>query len=181
MEHHRSSTTRAGVIAGASIAGVVAVLLIVVGLFLFLRRRRLRQESSIIKASISPVTPILPMQSVMESGMARPPAPGGDNPAFPLPPPAQLVPSQKSRYNKRSSKLSVAPSYYGDPEFSSGSAEMYESRPQVTFSGSSDPLNSSVPRVATPRAPGSLRTVPTSVVTVSIQPVVWYINVKGAC
>lgn len=141
------------------------------GVFLIVRQRRQRQKSSISKSGISPITPILPMQGMMESGL-KSTVVGGENPAFPFPPSATLTPVRKSNFNyKRSSKLSIAPSYYGDPDFASSSGT-YER--QMTSSGSSGPLMPPVPRLT---APGIRRTIPAVVVTVSACPTVWYINV----
>ncbi|KAF9452734.1 hypothetical protein P691DRAFT_756120 [Macrolepiota fuliginosa MF-IS2] len=159
----QETTSRTGIIAGASVAGAMALLLIIVGLFLFLRRQRARRMSNIMKASITPTTPTLPMQ--MEYGMARPPAPDDDEIAFRLPPFSPLAPLRNSYSNKRSSRLSIAPSYYGDPDPTY--EQMSERR---TSSGSSDLLIPPVPRLGTPRTPESLRTIPRVTVTDTTSP-----------
>ncbi|KXN90998.1 hypothetical protein AN958_03065, partial [Leucoagaricus sp. SymC.cos] len=157
-------------IIGATVAGVVALLLVIAGLFLFLRYQRLRHKSGINKASISPVTSILPMQGMMESGFNRSSTLNGENSVFTFPPSASLTPLRKTAYHyKRSSKLSIAPSYYGDSDFSDG--DMSLNRNQTTSAGASDPPIPLVPRLATPsRAPGSPRTVPVVIVTDTASP-----------
>ncbi|KAF5351970.1 hypothetical protein D9756_007603 [Leucocoprinus leucothites] len=163
---HNSSTNHTGAIVGATIAGVVVLLLLIAGVFLFFRQRRQRRGLGIAKASISPTTPVLPMQGMMESGLARVPAsdPNGEGSAFRFPPSASLAPLRKAQINyKRTSKLSVAPSYYGDFDFSDGN-EMFERRSQ-TASGASDPSIPPVPRLTMPRIPASPQSIAASVVT----------------
>jgi len=147
----KQSTLPVGIIAGLSVGGVVVLLLIGIGLFVFLRMRRRRKDLIALKSEISPITPVLPMQGVdrMELG-------GGRGSPFPFPPPASLASSGRSHYNKRSSKLSIAPSYYGEAAFSNSNGE------GSPLGGPSAPP---VPRLDMSRIPGSSRIVPSVGVT----------------
>ncbi|KAJ3566521.1 hypothetical protein NP233_g6953 [Leucocoprinus birnbaumii] len=137
---HDSSPTNShtGAIIGAVVAGTVALLLIIAGVFLFLRQRRQRRDPRITKSSISPVTP---------HSLCLLPAP--------------LAPLRKPINYKRNSGLSIAPSYYGDPDFAGGNGS-FERRSQ-TASGASDPSIPPVPRIAMARSPASPRSFPVSV------------------
>ncbi|KAF9567970.1 hypothetical protein CPC08DRAFT_702790 [Agrocybe pediades] len=130
-----SSGISKGAIAGAVIGALLglALLLGLLG-FLFLRRRRARSRS--IEKSMISVSPVLPMQGdprALESGMRS-----LENPVFPFPPP---------RARTTSSRLSIAPSYYSDPEFSG------HSRGGSTMSAlSTAPLVSQAPIMELPQS-----------------------------
>jgi hypothetical protein len=153
---------RVEIIAGASVAGVVVLLLFILGLFLFFKYRRRRQRLENAQPNISPMTPILPMQGMTESGTARhsPTSFEGGTSALPFPPSASLP--QLRNAPQRLSKLSGAPSYYGRPDFAVGS-EISRRR------DASDPFTS-VPPLAVPVTPESLRTVPVVVTVSAYQP-----------
>lgn len=144
---------------GLSVAGAVILLLIGICLFLFFRIRRRRKDLNALKAEISPITPALPMQGVdrMELG-------GGRGSPFPFPPPASLIASRKSHYNKRLSSLSIAPSYYGGTESPDSNSQ------GSPLGGRSLPP---VPRLDMTQIPGSSR----SGVTVSLFPKIGSVNV----
>ncbi|KAG6920264.1 hypothetical protein DXG01_005033 [Tephrocybe rancida] len=121
-------------IIGGVVGGVVVLALL--GLFLYLQRRKLNRPSvdkRDIRAPTSPKTPDLPMQgasmSMMEAGVSRPvvtqsprrvvEAPLYPAPTYlPPPPPPSALPSPKRSAN-RETMHSIAPSYYSEPSYAS--------------------------------------------------------------
>lgn len=144
-----------------AIASVAFVLLIITGLFLFLRQRRRKKHAT--ETSVSSLTPILPMQGIEELEPVRPSTldPKEEGATFPFSPPALPSPTWKARTNfKRTSGLSIAPSYYGNSNFPD------EMRSQ-TASQALDPPIPPVPRLKIPRNPASSRSTPDTVAAVS--------------
>jgi len=150
------------IIVGVAIASVISVLLIITGLFLFLRQRRRKKHAT--DTSISSLTPILPMQSIEELEPVRPSTfdPKGEGGAFPFSPPAPPSPTRNAQTNfKRMSSLSIAPSYYGNSNFPEDGM-----RSQTT-SRALDPLIPPVPRLKMPLNPVLPRSTTDTVAAVS--------------
>lgn len=154
------------IIAGVAVVSVASALLIITGLFLFLRQRH---RKKVVELNTSSLTPILPMQSIEELESARPSIfdPSGEGSAFPFPLPAPPSPPRKAQFNyKRTSSLSIAPSYYNNSDFPDDGMSVSEARSQ-TASWALDPLIPPVPRLKMPRNPMSLGSTTDTVATVS--------------
>lgn len=153
-----------GIIAGVAVVSVASALLIITGLFLFLRQRH---RKKVVELNTSSLTPILPMQSIEELESARPSIfdPSGEGSAFPFPLPAPPSPPRKAQFNyKRTSSLSIAPSYYNNSDFPDDGMSVSEARSQ-TASWALDPLIPPVPRLKMPRNPMSLGSTTDTVAT----------------
>lgn len=138
------------------------MLLIITGLFLFLRQRRRKKHAT--ETNFSSLTPILPMQGIEELEPVRPSTfdPNEGSAAFPFSPPALPSPTWKARTNfKRTSGLSIAPSYYGNSNFPDDGMR------SQTASQTLDPPIPPVPRLKIPRNPASSRSTPDIVAAVS--------------
>jgi len=138
------------------------VLLMITGLFLFLRQRRRKKHA--METNISSLTPILPMQGMEELEPVRPSTfdPKEESAVFPFPLPAPPSPTRKAQTNfKRTSSLSIAPSYYGNSNFPDDGMR------SQTASRALGPLIPPVPRLKMPRNPATSRSTPDTVAVVS--------------